>query len=336
MTDLISVLITTHNYGHFIEQAIDSVLAQDFPADQLEILVVDDGSTDDTRERVQRYGSRVEYRYKPNGGQASALNFGFANAHGDIVALLDADDMFVQGKLSRIADAFRSDPALGMVYHPFEEWNAQFDAHRNSNFYLVSGDINSAPEEFFFYIPHPTSCISFRKSLVAKLLPIPEHIKMLADGYPVDLIAFIAPIRAIPEPLAIYRIHGGNNYYADEANLPADVRKTRFEKQQILFKAMREWLRDNGYDRKQRSTRSFLDRWELYQESYEFPLRAPGRLKFFLHLMKYNFRYRKRITLRLLVLNYFNAFASLITGYSRYPFFAGRRANKTSASLLGE
>src|SRR6266436_367397 len=84
---LITVLITTHNYGHFIEHAIDSVLSQDFPLEQVQILVVDDGSIDDTRDRVKKYGSRVEYFYKPNGGQASALNFGFAHARGEIGGL---------------------------------------------------------------------------------------------------------------------------------------------------------------------------------------------------------------------------------------------------------
>src|SRR5580765_2351203 len=76
----ITVLITTYNYGQFIEEAIDSVLAQNFPVEKVEILVVDDGSTDDTRERVKKYGLHIEYFYKTNGGQASALNFGFSKA----------------------------------------------------------------------------------------------------------------------------------------------------------------------------------------------------------------------------------------------------------------
>ena len=115
---MVSVVITTYNYGAFIEQAIDSVLAQDFPLDRMEIIVVDDGSTDDTSERVERYGDRIKYFYKPNGGQASALNYGFAVARGDIIALLDADDLFMPGKLSRVVNAFEQNPDLGMVYHP--------------------------------------------------------------------------------------------------------------------------------------------------------------------------------------------------------------------------
>ena len=67
-TPVITVLITAYNYGQFIEQAIDSILSQDYPADKTQILVVDDGSTDDTSERVKRYGSRIDYFQKPNGG----------------------------------------------------------------------------------------------------------------------------------------------------------------------------------------------------------------------------------------------------------------------------
>ncbi|MGC1491253.1 MAG: glycosyltransferase family A protein, partial [Candidatus Acidiferrum sp.] len=81
---LITVLITAHNYGQFIEESIDSVLAQEFPPDQLEILVVDDGSTDDTAERAKKYGSSITYLYKENGGQASALNYGLERACGEI------------------------------------------------------------------------------------------------------------------------------------------------------------------------------------------------------------------------------------------------------------
>lgn len=318
-TALISVLITTYNYGHFIEQAIDSVLVQDFPLDEVEILVVDDGSTDDTKERIRKYGSRVEYHYKPNGGQASALNFGFSKAAGEIIALLDADDLFLPAKLAHVANTFQRDAALGMVYHPFVNWNMETGERRDSRFALVSGDIHTAPDEFFFYIPHPTSCIAFRKAFLAPLLPIPEEIRMLADGFLVDLICFVAPILAIPEPLVAYRIHGENNYYADEQNLSPEIRKSRLQKQQILCKAMCEWLTKNGYARRQAAVRSFLDRWTLYQESYEFPIHPPGRIDFFRHLMKYNHRYRNRMSQRLRALNFLNAFASIITGYSRYP-----------------
>jgi len=86
-----TVLIDTYNYGEFIEEAVSTVLAQDFPPEQREILVVDDGSTDDTQERLWKFGEAIRYLRKPNGGQASAFNFGFEHARGKVIALLDAD-----------------------------------------------------------------------------------------------------------------------------------------------------------------------------------------------------------------------------------------------------
>jgi glycosyltransferase involved in cell wall biosynthesis len=74
--------MTTYNYGHFIEESIESVLSQDYPLDRRELVIVDDGSTDDTADRVRNYGSKVRYFFKPNGVQASALNLGFASARG--------------------------------------------------------------------------------------------------------------------------------------------------------------------------------------------------------------------------------------------------------------
>src|ERR1700724_870289 len=119
--------MTAYNYGRFIEKAIDSVLAQDFPLDQVEIIVVDDGSTDDTAERVKKYGSKIQYHRKENGGQASALNFGIGKASGEFVTFLDADDFFLPGKLARVVEAFQKNPSIGMVYHKLEVWTQRTD-----------------------------------------------------------------------------------------------------------------------------------------------------------------------------------------------------------------
>src|SRR5258708_19368135 len=103
---LVSVLITAYNYGSFIEESINSVLSQDFPPDQMEVVVVDDGSTDDTAERVKKYDSRVRYFHQPNGGQASALNLGFAEARGEIISFLHGAHFFFPANLPHAAEPF--------------------------------------------------------------------------------------------------------------------------------------------------------------------------------------------------------------------------------------
>jgi len=314
-TPLFTVLITTYNYGRFIEEAIDSVMSQDFPLDKVQILVVDDGSTDDTSERVKKYGSQVEYLYKPNGGQASALNFGMANARGEIVALLDADDLFLPGKLARLAEVFEKDPALGMAYHRFQEWHVDTGERGEYTFVPLSGDVRTMPDFFLGYHPMATSCTSYRRTSLAPLLPIPEGIRMLADGYFVLLIPFLAPVLAISEFHAVYRLHGTNSFYADERQIPAEALRKRLQQWQILMGATKEWLENSGRTRKELSVRCFLDRWALHDEELGFRLHPPGRLRFFLFLVRHNHTFRSLQTWRLTLANYVYALLSLIFGY---------------------
>jgi len=118
----ITALIDTYNQERFIAEAIESVLAQDFPASEMEILVVDDGSTDSTPEIVRHFADRVRYIRKENGGQASALNLGFVEARGEIVAMLDGDDVWLPNKISRVAAEFAEDPDVFVVCHPGITW----------------------------------------------------------------------------------------------------------------------------------------------------------------------------------------------------------------------
>src|SRR5438045_9434171 len=96
-----SILIDAFNYGHYLEEAVESALAQDFPSDEREILVVDDGSTDGTAARLRKFGNAIRYLYKANGGQASAFNYGFANARGEGVVMPDADAVWPPTKPAR-------------------------------------------------------------------------------------------------------------------------------------------------------------------------------------------------------------------------------------------
>lgn len=278
---------------------------------------MDDGSTDDTSERVRKYGSRIEYFYKPNGGQASALNLGFAKARGEIIALLDADDLFLPGKLAYVMEAFQNDPALGMVYHRLLEWDTKSNERREPNSPLISGDIHTVPKIFSFYFPHPTSCVSYRRTSVRSLLPIPNEIRMLADTYLANLIPFLSPILAIPESLALYRIHGANSFYTDEREMSAEARKNRLQKWQTLISAMKKWLAANGYTRKQPPVRAFLNGWTLYERKERLLIKPPGRLRFFWFVVFENYATSPVQTWKLTVFNYLAALSALGFGYQR-------------------
>src|SRR5260370_20983191 len=137
-----TVLIDAYNYGEYVEEAVASAVAQDFPPEEREILVVDDGSTDDTHERLWKYGEAIRYLRKPNGGQASAFNFGFEHARREVIALLDADDVWLPGKLRRGHEKFERHPEAGIGYHRVHLWNRTTDISEATYFTPVSGPVH--------------------------------------------------------------------------------------------------------------------------------------------------------------------------------------------------
>ena len=311
---LITVLITTYNYGQFVGQAIESVLSQEFPQDQVQIVVVDDGSTDDTAERVKKYGSRVEYFYQSNGGQAAALNLGISKSRGEVLVLLDADDCFLPVKLARIAEAFDRNPAVGMVYHRLMEWHVQTNENREWPFLDLSGDFRQTPEYFSSYYAQPASSLCFRRSAINPLLPIPETIRMLGDCFLGSLIPLLSPIIAVPEVLALYRIHGRNSYSISETQIPIETAKSRLKMRQILADEMKRWLAASGYTAKQLPVRAFLNHWHFSLETEGFFIRPPGRLRFFRFLLWENHSQRVRQNWKFTTFRYLTAVSALIFG----------------------
>src|SRR5947209_13220762 len=103
----VSVIIPTYNHGRFIADAIESVLAQTYPVS--EIIVVDDGSTDETQEVVEKFGEKVRYIEQANAGVSAARNTGIENSDGDLVAFLDADDTWLPEKIEKQVAKFGAD-----------------------------------------------------------------------------------------------------------------------------------------------------------------------------------------------------------------------------------
>src|SRR6266571_4575720 len=103
----VDIVVNNFNYGRFLAEAIDSALAQTYS--NVRVIVVDDGSTDESREVLGAYRDSAEVVLKSNGGQASALNNGFARSTGDVVIFLDADDMLRSDAAALAAAAFAAD-----------------------------------------------------------------------------------------------------------------------------------------------------------------------------------------------------------------------------------
>src|SRR5690242_5703997 len=116
MTMFITTVIPTYNRSADVVLAVESALAQRYPSDQHEVIVVDDGSTDDTEAVLAaRFGDRIRYMKKQNGGVSAARNFGIEHARGDAVAFLDSDDTWEPDKLAAQAAILAARPRVAMV-----------------------------------------------------------------------------------------------------------------------------------------------------------------------------------------------------------------------------
>jgi glycosyltransferase involved in cell wall biosynthesis len=238
-TPRFTVLIDTYNHAHLIERAIRSVLDQDLSMDDVEILVVDDGSTDSTPEIVRRFEPRIRLLRKPNGGQASAFNFGFAAAQGEIIVTLDGDDWWAPKKLRRVLETFAANPDAGMVGHGFYE---QYADGRDNGLILPGKpyrlELTSVQDaEQFRHVAafFGTSRLAIRKAVLDQILPIPEELTIEADEYIFTLAPAIRPAMILNEPLCYYGIHAGNLFQFG-AFEPAKARR----KMTVLDTLMRE------------------------------------------------------------------------------------------------
>jgi glycosyltransferase involved in cell wall biosynthesis len=310
-----TVLIDAYNYGEYIEEAVSSALAQDFPPEEREILVVDDGSTDDTHERLRKYGEAIRYLRKPNGGQASAFNFGFEHARGEVIALLDADDVWLPGKLRRVHEEFERHPEAGMVYHRVHLWNGISDISEDAYFIPISGRVTENRRALLRYPMASTSCLAFRREALQKLLPVPESLRFQADAYLTALVIFVAEVAALPEFLGKYRLHGANLFLTDAERTSRSQTERRIAMRAVLLNEIHGWLQKHGEGTASPDIRAYLKQWTKAQESDEFALRAPGRWKYFRHLLDFPRAYGEIMTRRHCIYSYLRAFAALFLGY---------------------
>ena len=227
---LVSVVIDTYNYGRFIEEAIESVLDQTFPSKEIEIIVVDDGSIDDTQSRVKKYRKRIRYFYKENGGQASALNLGFQQARGEYIALLDADDYFLPEKIGQVVQEFEKHKQVVMVLH-----GRQIDQNGLKRVSLMNACHNvklsrqnvRAIQKFGFW----TSTVTMKRKSLGVIIPIPNELLILADMYLASLL-WLGNLSYLNKPLAVYRVHSSNWFFTSD-----------FEKIPLILKCKREALK---------------------------------------------------------------------------------------------
>jgi Glycosyl transferase family 2 len=248
-TPLVTVLIDTYNHERFIEAAIASVLEQDFPHSDLEILVIDDGSTDRTAEIVARFEPRVRLLRKSNGGQASAFNAGIPEARGEIVSFLDGDDWWTRNKLTRVIEAIQSDLTLGIVGHGItiaHPGNLEQSHTLRDGFCFQANTLEGARVFRLRKAFLGTSRMTIRTEVLRRIGPVPEKIVIQADEYLFTLAATIAAARILPESLTYYRVHDANGFFARVSDPRRE--RTKQESLAVLARSLAERLEQLGVE----------------------------------------------------------------------------------------
>lgn len=239
---LVSVIIDNYNYGRFLKQCIESVLAQDYPGRRMEVIVVDDGSTDDSRTVATMFSNHAKLVAQRNQGQAEAFNTGIRTAGGELVMFLDADDYWDSDKVRLIAECF-SDPAVGIVQHALLDVDAQ---GRALNTVLPQWPPRYQLDDFLAGSAAlaAASGLSMRRSVLAKVGPIPREVYYAADAYMIVHGLFHADALNFPQAKGYHRIHGANNWAEGYSN-PKKL-KTAIELQETLDQHLEPKLKERG------------------------------------------------------------------------------------------
>ena len=232
----VSVLITCYNYGAYVGDAIESALNQSYPP--AEIIVSDDGSSDNSCEVIEGYAKRhprIKLLRNAHGGMAACLNAGYRSSLGEIVCLLDADDVFLPRKLELVVGAFRANPQSGFAAHPallidhrgrrrgvcplgaLPEGDCSADTFRNA------GVLMGLP---------PTTNLSLRRAIGDRIFPIPSEFTGYAEQVIHRLGPFMTPLSAVTEALAEWRQHGMNDQRATH------VSAARAERELVVMESL--------------------------------------------------------------------------------------------------
>jgi glycosyltransferase involved in cell wall biosynthesis len=217
-----SVLIAAYNQAEYVIETLDTVAAQS--CTDYELVVVNDGSTDDTQERVSAWieafrathPNRVIFEKTTNGGQSAAFEHGFGLCSGRYIALLDSDDRWLPEKLARVAQAIASDPGAGMIMHPLHviaQDGRRTGEVRPMRAKLSEGDVRREVRETTRSVVPATTGLVVRTDVFRSLVPFPtKQFRADADAYITFGACLAAPIRAIHEPLGEYRMHSEGHY----------------------------------------------------------------------------------------------------------------------------
>lgn len=204
---LVSVVIPTYNNAHYIRQAVDSALSQTYSS--YEVIVIDDGSTDETCSVLRPYNGRIQYICQDNQGVSSARNHGIRIARGEFISFLDSDDYFLPNKLAEQISAFEIMPSLGILHSGWRMVNEEGQKVKDVEPWSYAPQLDL--ERWLLWKPVLLGAMMFRKEYLEKAGGFDTSLRQAED---VDLTLRLALMGCkavwLRKPTVCYRLHGGN------------------------------------------------------------------------------------------------------------------------------
>jgi glycosyltransferase involved in cell wall biosynthesis len=294
---LASIIITSYNYAQFLPRAIDSALQQTYP--KKEIIVVDDGSTDNSRHVINSYGDQIIPVFKENGGWISATNAGFFASQGEIIFFLDADDIFFPPKVETMVNYFLQvmpqNPEV-LIFHRLEMRAGDgislpgyymprrlrtLDGKKKTGLFEKLTDPETAYRYmqkwgFFPFISSATSGISLTRSLAGKIFPLPEERAIPQDECLVYASMLLGTIYGTSQILGSYFIHEKG------VNLSRARADSEIERYQIIENFLNDILEKMNKERiasffESRQARAYYRRYGSTKDLIKLAWKIPGR-----------------------------------------------------------
>jgi glycosyltransferase involved in cell wall biosynthesis len=212
----VSIIIANFNYARFLNASIDSALAQTYA--NVEVIVVDDGSRDNSRVIITTYGDRVRALFKENGGEGSAICSGLDVSRGDIIFFLDADDVLYPRAVATAVNSW--DQAAAKVQFRLDTIDAngrnlglEFPHYPAG---LTPARVREQALKFGVYTWPVTSGNAYARWYIESMLPLPDCSNPSPDHYLNRVAPLFGDVVTIPVVLGAYRVHGGNHWAQNE------------------------------------------------------------------------------------------------------------------------
>jgi glycosyltransferase involved in cell wall biosynthesis len=215
-----TVVICNYNHGRFLSAAIDSALAQGFQP--CRVLVVDDGSTDDSRNIIESYGARIGSILKPNGGQVSAYGVALEQVDSPYVMFLDADDFLYPDAVDKVMSEFRAGSVVKVQFRLDVVSGDGAPTGVSVPQTVVTGDCGAQVRAGWLYPSPPGSGNAYEVSALRRIFPVPIHSNNRhgADFYAIFGVALTGRVVALAKSLGAYRVHSGQQIVSGGRDQP--------------------------------------------------------------------------------------------------------------------